>query len=669
MVAKGSRELSMKHTYRPDIDGLRALAVLSVVVFHAFPAWLPGGFVGVDIFFVISGYLITGIIAEELREQRFSVARFYARRILRIFPALILVLTFCLAFGWFVLLKDEYQELGKHTLAGVAFVQNLMLWSESGYFAQPAEQKVSLHLWSLGIEEQFYILWPIVLLVAYRLKFRLGMVIVTLVVLSFGLNIYQSHTDLTADFFSPLTRVWELLIGAWLALGAHHGRSTDVSASSRNALSVVGAVLAVGSLFFINRQHAFPGGWALFPVVGAACLLASGQSSWLGKIVFSNKVMVWFGLISYPLYLWHWPLLTYAKIIENGTPLYTTRLLLVGLAIFLSWLTYRVVERPLRLNVVRRQSIVLALITCMCALAAIGYSLFRSDGLSWRRVVVENLCSPDQFVIDANPATPCPRVATDSFLNPFCESRSAIEAKKTIVLWGDSSVVAWAPVFETIAKEKSYNLIRIAMLSCPPILKAAKTAFSYAPSRAYCSDGTGQKATMEYISQLRPDLVVVIAAWNSYGGDTPREFLKNTDGTQREATAESTKQVLKHELPETILTLADISKVLVFRSWPVLPALPNTRTISLFGKVNSPVAVLQDEFAKENRQVNNIFDGLASARIGLFSPADKVCDGVLCRSERGGIRFYLDAYHVSPDGALSVQKDLEVALKTILQGP
>jgi peptidoglycan/LPS O-acetylase OafA/YrhL len=659
----------MKHTYRPDIDGLRALAVLSVVVFHAFPAWLPGGFIGVDIFFVISGYLITGIIAEELREQRFSVARFYARRILRIFPALCLVLTFCLGFGWFVLLKDEYQELGKHTLAGAAFVQNLTLWSESGYFALPAEQKVLLHLWSLGIEEQFYIFWPIALLVAQRMKLRLGVVVVTLGVLSLGFNFYQSQTDLTADFFSPLTRVWELLIGAWLALRAQPMRRANLSGRVITALSVLGAVLTFGSLVAINRHMAFPGGWAIFPVVGAACLLASGQASWLGKAIFSNRVVVWFGLISYPLYLWHWPLLTYVKIIENGTPLYATRLLLVCLAILLSWLTYRFLERPLRLNVVHRKTIVLALIVCMCVLAAIGYSIVRNDGFSWRRVVVENLYVRNQFVSDANPASACPNVANDNFLSPYCLARSPVAAKKTIVLWGDSSVVAWAPVFETIAKNESYNLIRIAMLSCPPILNAAKTAFTYAPSRGYCADGRGQQAALEYIKQLRPDLVVVIAAWNSYGGDTPKEFLKNSNGTQREATAESTKQVLKRELPATILTLADVSKVLVFRSWPVLPALPNTRAISLFGKVNVQVAVLQDEFVKDNQRVNNIFDELGSDKIHFFSPADKVCDGVTCHAERSGIRFYSDAYHVSPEGALSLQTELEAVLKQILEVP
>ena len=230
----------MNQTYRPDIDGLRAVAVLAVVSFRSFPAWLPGGFVGVDVFFVISGYLITGIIAGDIQRNQFSVARFYARRVLRIFPALLLVLGSCLAFGW--LLKDEYQELGKHTLAGAAFVQNLMLWSESSYFAMPAELKVLLHLWSLGIEEQFYIFWPLILLLAFHLKLRRGTVVVALGCLSFALNLYEVRRDVTADFYSPLTRAWELLVGAWLAVKAQDPHARTLSPQLANGLSVLGGI-------------------------------------------------------------------------------------------------------------------------------------------------------------------------------------------------------------------------------------------------------------------------------------------------------------------------------------------------------------------------------------------------------------------------------------------
>ncbi len=203
--------------YRPDIDGLRAVAVLSVVAFHAFPAWMKGGFIGVDVFFVISGFLITTIIFENLDRGTFSFAEFYARRIKRIFPALLLVLVASFAFGWFSLLADEYKQLGKHIAAGAGFVSNLVLWSELGYFDNSAETKPLLHLWSLGIEEQFYIAWPFFLWLAWKRNFSFLTLTILVAFLSFYLNFNGIKKDAVATFYSPQTRFWELLAGSILA--------------------------------------------------------------------------------------------------------------------------------------------------------------------------------------------------------------------------------------------------------------------------------------------------------------------------------------------------------------------------------------------------------------------------------------------------------------------
>lgn len=657
----------MNHPYRPDIDGLRAVAVLAVVIFHAFPAWLPGGFVGVDIFFVISGYLITGIIASEIQAKRFSVARFYARRVLRIFPALLVVLVSCLAFGWFTLLKDEYQELGKHTLIGAAFVQNLMLWTESSYFAVPAELKVLLHLWSLGIEEQFYIFWPLLLLLAFRLKLKLGTLVVAVGCLSFALNLYEAQRDLTADFYSPLTRVWELLVGAWLAVRAQNAHAPTLAPKLANGLSVFGGLTIALSLWLINRDLAFPGYWAVLPVFGSACLLATGATSWLGKVIFSNRLMVWVGLLSYPLYLWHWPLLTFAKILENGTPKFTVRLLLVGLAVVLAWLTYRLVERPLRFNNVHRRLIVWLLSGSMCVIAATGYLIDRNDGFSSRQVVLENLDTADYVLSDFNPAGPCVDLAPGDFLTPFCQQRSAVNANKTIVVWGDSSAMAWSPVLETIAKQNNYTLVRIAMLACPPIVGAGKVVFSYAPARLYCSEGLSQQKVLDYLRKIKPDMVVVIAAWNQYSGDPARELLLDRRQDVQVATAETTKQVLERNLPETLKQLSEVSKVLVFRSWPILTSTPNTRVISSLGISKHEAIVPQAEFEKETKLINQIFDSLASLQIRFFSPAGKVCDGVVCHSERFGVRYYSDFYHITPRGSLSFMDELQNAISQALK--
>lgn len=200
--------------YRADIDGLRALAVILVVLFHAFPYWVKGGFIGVDIFFVISGFLISTIVFTSLEQDNFSFLEFYKRRVIRIFPALILVLLVCVVFGWFVLLADEYKQLGKHVTSGAIFSSNFLLLSESGYFDNAAETKPLLHLWSLSIEEQFYFLWPLILWFSWKKRFNYLTITITLLLISFLFNLYKIKNNSIAAFYLPQTRFWELLAGA-----------------------------------------------------------------------------------------------------------------------------------------------------------------------------------------------------------------------------------------------------------------------------------------------------------------------------------------------------------------------------------------------------------------------------------------------------------------------
>ncbi|MBS7404399.1 MAG: acyltransferase, partial [Oxalobacter sp.] len=356
--------------YRPDIDGLRALAVFAVFIFHAFPKAMRGGFVGVDIFFVISGFLISSIIFSQLESGSFSFWNFYSRRIRRIYPTLITVLLACLGFGWFYLLSDEYAQLGKHVAGGAGFISNFLLWFESGYFDNAAETKPLLHLWSLGIEEQFYIIWPLLLWLLWKKRFNLLVVSFVLAVVSFGLNLYFYHADPIADFFSPQTRFWELLCGAMLAWISLHPaqltlkpglfyRETTIGETPdfytrffryRHILSSAGALLLVLSIVFVKQTASrnYPGIWAVFPVLATMLLIAAGKDGWFNKQVLSNKVLVWFGLISYPLYLWHWPLLAMARIVLLDEPPLWWRITVFPVGILLAWITTRFIENPLR---------------------------------------------------------------------------------------------------------------------------------------------------------------------------------------------------------------------------------------------------------------------------------------------------------------------------------
>ena len=215
----GSKPRPLTHPkYRPDIDGLRAIAVLAVILFHAFPNWIGGGFIGVDVFFVISGYLISTILIDNLAKNTFSVSEFYARRIKRIFPALIIVLAFCFVLGWFVLSPLEYKQLGKHIFASAIFIQNIILWNETGYFDNAANTKPLLHIWSLGVEEQFYMAWPLILWVAWKYKIKIVYVIAFAILLSFMVNLLLVRSHELAVFYLPITRFWELAIGGLASL-------------------------------------------------------------------------------------------------------------------------------------------------------------------------------------------------------------------------------------------------------------------------------------------------------------------------------------------------------------------------------------------------------------------------------------------------------------------
>ncbi len=392
---------SQNMAYRPDIDGLRAIAVLCVLVFHAFPKHLKGGFIGVDIFFVISGYLISGIILNDLERKQFSFRQFYIRRIRRIFPVLATVLFSCLVFGWLALTADELNQLGKHIAAGAGFISNLVLWSEAGYFDNSAETKPLLHLWSLGIEEQFYLVWPLLLWASWKKRFNIFAVCLMLAIVSFGWNMYWYKTDSVADYFSPQTRFWELIAGAMLAYTNLHWKDrlarvkaklngillrratsdsekTPDSVLPNHILSAVGVMLLAVSIV-VTKPERFPGAAALLPVIATVMLIAAGDNGWFNKKILSCKVLVWLGLISYPLYLWHWPLFSFARILYDRTPTYLIRVLLVFASVLLAWLTVKVIEKPFRFGNRHVRLKVIVLCSALFITGILGLAVSQTD--------------------------------------------------------------------------------------------------------------------------------------------------------------------------------------------------------------------------------------------------------------------------------------------------
>lgn len=339
--------------YRPDIDGLRAIAVLAVVVFHAAPGWLPGGFVGVDVFFVISGYLISGIILRALAAGDFSTLDFYVRRVNRIFPALIVMLLVVAAYSWLMLLPDEFRRFGKHLSASALFALNLLQFGESSrYFG--ADTDPLMHLWSLGVEEQFYLLWPLLLLATWKLGKRQLFVILLAATASFAFNVVAANSRPLAAFYLPASRLWELAAGAALAhiqassCWADRRLPSWLRLPNRDWQGLIGiALIAVACLGF-NKNLSFPGWWALVPVSGALFIICAGPNSWSNRQLLSRPWIVFVGLISYPLYLWHWPVLSLLHIVQGGQVTAAMLVAAVVVAFALAWMTYQCVELPLR---------------------------------------------------------------------------------------------------------------------------------------------------------------------------------------------------------------------------------------------------------------------------------------------------------------------------------
>ncbi|HZF85853.1 MAG TPA: acyltransferase family protein [Burkholderiaceae bacterium] len=498
--------------YRPDIDGLRAIAVLAVVLYHASPKWLRGGFVGVDIFFVISGYLISTIIFGSLGGRGFSYAEFYARRIRRIFPSLVLVLAATLGFGWYVLLSDEFRQLGRHVLGSAGFVQNLVLLREAGYFDTAAESKPLLHLWSLAVEEQFYIFWPMVLGLAWARSGRSVLTWMAVAVgLSFALNIGLVYRYPDAAFYLPFTRVWELAAGAILAyMGLR--RQPHHSGRSREWQSVAGLVLIVLGLLVIHRGKAFPGFWAVLPVLGACLCIAAGPGAWFNRHVLGSRLFVWFGLISYPLYLWHWPLLAYARVLQSeGDPSRAIRFGAVAASVLLAWLSYRFVERPLR----RREGapVVAGLSIAMAVLALIGAAA------ATRLLLPRNDAPGLQVIASAGSDWAYPDGMQPVQVNGQTLYRIG-DGPGKVLLVGDSHVEQYGPRAVELAKERPDDvrpLVFATRGACPPISNVLEDRDPICGERF--------DAVRRYALSPEVSSVVVGGCWTCYFdiGDAPAQ--------------------------------------------------------------------------------------------------------------------------------------------------
>jgi peptidoglycan/LPS O-acetylase OafA/YrhL len=481
--------------YRADIDGLRAVSILLVVGYHALPWLIPGGFIGVDIFFVISGFLITRIILTQLKAGTFSSMEFYARRIRRIFPALIVVLAVTYLTGWFVLLPDGFSLLGKSTAAGVAFVSNLFQLTQLGYFAPDATENPLLHLWSLGIEEQFYIFWPPLLWVLSGSK-RRWFWIAAIAAASFGVSLMIFFGYKEWSFYSPISRAWELLAGGMVAnrYVDHPEYEQQRFAQRDNLLATIGIVAIGGAAIGLNQSSLFPGIWALLPVLGAVLIIVSPNSS-VNRILLSNRPMVLIGLISYPLYLWHWPLLSYLAIARHGVPNFLEIWIAVIAAFVLAGLTFRFVEIPLRRNRNAVPGLSFGLVTI--GVAGMVTAIASGFGFRFPPEIRDIALLPQQN--NAGFRDKCFLEAPGAEFNSSCIDQGE---KPLLFLWGDSTAAALYPGLRKAQQTVPFRLAHFAAPACAPILNTGKSC------------DAANDIVFGFIKSSHPKIVLLHAMWD-----------------------------------------------------------------------------------------------------------------------------------------------------------
>lgn len=498
--------------YRADIDGLRAIAVLAVVVFHAAPGLLRGGFVGVDIFFVISGFLISSLIYDATEKENFSILGFYDRRIRRILPALLVVLAVSLAVGWVALLPDEFVALAKMVIGGSFYVPNLVVWKQTNYFAAAAENTPLLHLWSLGIEEQFYFIWPFLVALFWRRKFIL--LLSAMALTSFAVNVGFVHDYPTEVFYFPITRFWELLAGAYLAWRERSHIQSRLGAEEKwprwlcEVASATGMSAILVSIMRFTTDIAFPGWLAAIPIAASMLIIAAGPRASLNRYVLANPFVVFIGLLSYPLYLWHWPLLSFLHIVWGEDLPRTTKLAAVLAALVLSWLTYLFIERPVRkLRAPKaRKWAVTTLLSGSILTAFFAAIVLFSNGFPDRFPKQIAKFAAYQHHSLAWRSGTCflqPEQGAAAWL-PDCVDRPA-DHKPLVLLWGDSHAAHLRAGLLALQSRRHFRLGQMTASSCPPVINFD------APGRPHCRDINN--LFVRQIRAVKPDIVILAGDW------------------------------------------------------------------------------------------------------------------------------------------------------------
>ncbi|HFZ0930935.1 TPA: acyltransferase family protein [Klebsiella aerogenes] len=622
-------------TYRPDVDGLRAIAVMSVLLYHAFPTIFRSGYIGVDIFFVISGFLITTIIRKEVISGNFSLLPFYQKRIRIIYPALIITLIGILFLSWFLLSTDEYVVTLKHVIFSSIFTENFLLWSEDGYFDKASIFKPTLHIWSLSIEEQFYIFWPLIITLLVKKKCEVKGILIFILV-SFLVNIYDISNHPAAAYYSPLGRSWELMVGSLFSVIYTDIKNKNTNFKGNSALAVSGLVLVILSIFLIPTQKYFPGFSAIPVVLGSALIILYGENTIVSRILSMRKV-VYVGLISYPLYLVHWPLMSFSSIIIGHESNKANAICLV-ISFVLAMLIYVIVEKPISKQ---KLSISYSLFTVMVVIPISSFMLMGTPS----RINQIKLATETEWTFLKNNHK-------EFGLNEFNNNGTGIytingNGSETYLFLGDSHVANIAEYIYGQAHDmkNAPSIILAAGGGCIPV----PNVYTDDKRRDSCWDM--RKTVLEKIKQGNIQNVVIGGAWYMYFYSKKDYFYADGKGRYSINSREG-KDLALDSIMETIKQLTAAGKNVYFiKDAPyIIDVTPGIYKVRL-----QPILSYNDheniniKIDKEQVSFISLLAQKAQqAGAKIINIYDKVCKDEKCKLKVDGEYVYADPGHFNP---------------------
>ncbi|MBT2340308.1 MULTISPECIES: acyltransferase family protein [Pseudomonas] len=628
---------------RRDIDGLRALAVVPVVLFHFGFGTFSGGFVGVDVFFVISGFLITGILFREISSQRFSFIDFWTRRARRILPALSVVMLAALALGWLLLAAKDFSQLGRAVRYQSLFMSNILFMREDGYFEPASDLKPLLHTWSLAVEEQYYIFFPLLMALLMRHVRHWRWVLFAVLLISFGLNIAYIDRKPDLAFFSLPTRAWELLCGAMLAVMPVPRHA--VRPWLCQLVGMVGLAAVLTAVFTFDKATVFPGWAASLPVLGACALIWSGShgSTWVARVL-GARALVWVGLLSYSLYLWHWPVYVYANAISVDGIQPWEAVGWILLALGLAWLSWRFVELPFREKrlLAGRRPMLIGAGLAMAALAVAGVVVRSADGFP-QRLTGKALEYAQAREWRAGQME-CMLGFTDEQPDKACLLGANKEAAANQMFWGDSHAAALLPAIEKSGTRDGHPVWLYSMSGCPPILSADQSP--------RCREFNDR--TMEQVRSLHIRDVVLAANWSLYAygrEDGDKKHMLNPHDSRAEAEARMATAIRAR----VALIRATGAQVWLFKEVPLqrLGTISRLTSLARIGRSAEGLGRPLQEHLARQRFLSVLFDSMSAADPGVhvIDPASLMCPDEVCRIEVNGYSQYKDEDHLSDIGS------------------